>query len=151
MEVWKKSDWENLQDLTYTETIKHSGIKHFRATVLSAMSIAKIFKEIHGLDVNIDYLIAGALLHDVSKLVEDSSQGGKSILGQKIPHAAYAVGAAIAQDLPIEVVHIIASHTRYLRKMPETLEALIVRHIDELEADCHALMAGEKLFSSRVI
>lgn len=34
---------------------------------------------------------------------------------------------------------------------PESIEAIVVRHVDGLEADCHALLAGEALFSSRSI
>jgi putative nucleotidyltransferase with HDIG domain len=151
LDVWKRSNWKNLEDVPYTTTIKKSAIRHLRSTARSAVAVAKIMKELHGVEVNLDYLVAGALLHDVSKLVEYSSQGGRTSLGQKIPHGAYGIAAALAQDLPVEVVHIIASHTPHLRKMPESVEAIIVRHVDGLEADCHALLAGETLFSSRTI
>lgn len=151
LDVWKRSNWKNLENVPYTPTIKKSTILHLRSTTRSAVAIAKVLKELHGIDVNLDYLIAGALLHDVSKPMEYSSQGGRTPLGQKIPHGSYGIAAALEQDLPVEVVHIIASHTPHLRKMPESVEAIIVRHVDGLEADCHALLAGEPLFSIRSV
>lgn len=152
IELWKHSEFKNLEDIPYAvsmATMKYNTIKHVRATVCSAVAVAKILKEMHGVEVNLDYLVAGGLLHDVSKLVELSSRGGRTLLGQKIPHGAYGIGAALAQDLPIEVVHIIASHTPHLKKVPDSAEAVIIRHIDTIEADCHALLAGEELYSSR--
>lgn len=153
IETWKHSEFEELEDVPYAVSIggglDYNAVKHLRTTALSAVAVAKILKEMHGVEVNLDYLVAGALLHDVSKLVEFSARGGKTPLGQKISHSVYGIAAALSQDLPLEVVHIIASHTPQLKKVPESAEAIIIRHLDMLEADCHAFLAGEELYSNR--
>ena len=94
LDIWKKSNWKNLEEIPYTTTIKKSTVKHLRSTARSAVAVAKILKELHGVEVNLDYLVAGALLHDVSKPIEYSSQGGRTPLGQKIPHGSYGIAAA---------------------------------------------------------
>jgi len=153
IEAWKHSEFENLEDIPYAVSIRsgigYNAIGHISTTARCAVAIAKTLKEMHGLKVDLDYLVAGALLHDVSKVVEFSKQGGRTPLGQKIPHGCYGIAAALAQDLPIEVVHIIASHTPNLKKAPQSLEALIVHHIDMLEADCNTLLSGDELYSAR--
>jgi hypothetical protein len=63
LEVGKRSDWKNLGEVLYTPTIKKSTIRHIRSTARGVVAVAKTLKELHGTEVNLDFLVAGVLLH----------------------------------------------------------------------------------------
>ena len=82
-----------------------------------------------------DYLIAGALLHDVGKLMElardPDGKTVKSDNGKLLRHAFTGVYLAMANDLPDEVVHIIAVHSFEGNASHPTLLAHFVRQADQ--------------------
>ncbi len=86
------------------------------------------------LPVNIDILVAGAILSDVGKLLEyelDSKGNAcQSKYGQYLRHPFSGVSLAEECGLPPEVCHIIAAHAHEGDLVKRSTEAYIVHHSD---------------------
>jgi putative nucleotidyltransferase with HDIG domain len=150
-ETWKESPWKRIEDAPKNpETVapRHKLVPHTRAVTVQGIAMAKATQEFHDLPVNLDLVIAGCNLHDVSKLMEYEPGGdgsGKSRFGGMIQHAAYGVHKALAHGLPLELVHIVGSHTTQSRLAPKTTEAIIVYYADYADSDALMLEAGQRL------
>jgi len=85
------------------------------------------------LPVNMDVLIAGAILADVGKLLEYEIKDGKSVqgmYGKYLRHPFSGVSLAEQCGVPAEVCHIIAAHAGEGDMIKRTVEAYIVHHAD---------------------
>lgn len=87
------------------------------------------------IDLDRDFVVAGALLHDVSKLYEfapgaDAGTDYYDLLGH--PHVGVYV--CEAAGIPVELSHIVLSHTGRTTVEPATLEAEVVKRADEVAA-----------------
>ncbi|HUT00039.1 MAG TPA: HDIG domain-containing protein [Candidatus Thermoplasmatota archaeon] len=138
VDVWKtaadRGGWQKLQEIPFTLLFENSGllVDHTKRITKLAWTIISAREE----PLNKDYLIAGALLHDVGKLLEYEMKEGKIIkssFGQKTRHPAS--GAQLAEEckVPKEVVHIIAAHSHEGDTMNRTPEAIIVHHCDFID------------------
>ena len=138
VDVWKtavdRGGWTRLQDIPFTPLFENSGllVDHTRRITKLAWSVVNSREE----PLNKDYVIAGALLHDVGKLLEYEMKAGKivkSAFGEKTRHPA--AGAHLAEELklPKEVVHIIAAHSHEGDTMNRTAEAIIIHHCDFID------------------
>jgi len=106
----------------------------------SVVHIAKASGEIvngwyHGeLKVNMDILIAGAILADVGKLLEyELDRNGKAVqgkYGKYLRHPFSGVSLAEQCGVPAEVCHIIATHAGEGDMVKRSTEAYIVHHAD---------------------
>ena len=112
-------------------------ITHTRAVTNTAIKVAETLSNFYpSLNINMDYVIAGALLHDVGKLMEyakDPNTGKviKSSEGKIIRHPIS--GAALTYGkLPNEVTHIILAHSKEGDFVSRIVEAIIVHHSDFL-------------------
>jgi putative nucleotidyltransferase with HDIG domain len=113
-----------------------SYIEHIRAVTLTAYRAAGLFGEIYGerVPLNVDYLIAGGLLHDIGKLLEyENRDDGVTIqteYGKLIRHPFS--GAALAHEfgLPAEVQHMIAAHAGEGDKVKRSPEATLINKAD---------------------
>ncbi len=146
VEVWKKAadrgKWETLDDVPFTLLIENSGL-----LTDHTKRIAKLAKSVMGAreeDLNENYLIAGALLHDVGKLMEyelmDDGTVVKSEFGKKMRHPVSGSKLAEECGLPDEVVHIIYAHSHEGDKSERTPEAIIVHHCDFIDFEIRKLM-----------
>ena len=150
-ETWKASPWERIEDAPKNpETVhpRHKLVPHTRAVTVQGIAMARAIRDFHDLPVDLDLVIAGCNLHDVSKLLEYAPQGdgaGKSRLGELVQHATYGVHQALSHGLPLELVHIIGSHTVQSRLGPQTVEAVIVYYADYADSDALMLEAGRRL------
>lgn len=103
--------------------------------------------------VNRDLLLTGGLLHDVGKiyefdydrLVQYSDEGrliGHIVMGVEMIDARIAAIDDFPKKLAMELRHLMLSHHGTLEfgspKRPKTLEAMIVHHIDDLDAKANA-------------
>ena len=146
-ETLAESEWQNIQDApknpgTLPDTRRL--VEHSRSVALQALAVAETIERLHGIGFNRDELVAAALLHDVSKLLEYSPVGegaGKSEKGRKIQHGFLGALKAVEHGMPLDVVHSIIVHTHNSRHMPQTHEAIIVHYIDYLDSD--ALLFAE--------
>ncbi len=115
-------------------------IKHTRSVTQEAIAMAKHLQETYDVELNRDYVLAIALLHDCCKLVEtkpdENNVSVKSEVGGLYPHGAMSFAYAKKAGLPEEVCHAILTHTAQCRMTPKTLEGLLVRYVDSLDADC---------------
>jgi putative nucleotidyltransferase with HDIG domain len=144
-EAMKRGGWgvKDLAEMPFTLLIKHTDVNlitHTRAVTLSALKIAEVLtREYKGkVAVHRDYLLSGALLHDVGKLFEYKREGGefvKSREGELLRHPISGAAFAFAHGLPQEVVHIIAAHSKEGDGTRRTIEAIIVNHADFVNFD----------------
>lgn len=86
------------------------------------------------LPIDMDVLVAGAVLIDVGKLLEYEGDGAggsrKSLRGKYLRHPFTGVALTMECDLPDAVSHIVATHAAEGKLVPRTTEAWIVHHAD---------------------
>ncbi len=133
-----------LRDIPFTllaENVSIGFIDHVRAVCAMCVAVDKTLDKYHGprkTKINRDYLIAGALLADVGKLLEFEIIGGKpvkSVFGQHIRHPFSGVGLAFKHGLPSEVMHIIATHSKEGTGEKRSPESIVFHHADFIDFD----------------
>ena len=132
---WEVSDLQRMPFTLLIEPCPCNMIEHIRGVVNVSVNAAKALQSIYKgkVKINEDYLIVGALLHDIGKLVEYKEENGKfsqSKLGKLVRHPISGVGLCYGQGIPEEVMHIIASHSWEGDRSKRTPEAIIVHHAD---------------------
>ena len=116
--------------------LRVSFMAHKRCVVHLARQCGETMNSFFGseLPVNMDVLIAGAILADVGKLLEyELNENGKAVqgrYGQFLRHPFSGVSLAEECDVPPEVCHIIATHAGEGDMVKRTVEAYIVHHAD---------------------
>jgi putative nucleotidyltransferase with HDIG domain len=108
-------------------------VAHVRDVTAGAVALAEVLVDRRDVNVRMDTLIAGALVHDVSKLYEFDGMA-ETPVQRLLGHPYYGVHVVAAAGLPIEIAHIVLSHTSRTAVEPATLEAEIVRRADEVAA-----------------
>ncbi|MGB5847330.1 MAG: HD domain-containing protein [Ignavibacteriaceae bacterium] len=129
---------EDLEVIPFSLLIKDCNVtfmNHKRTCVQLSVDIAKKMKENFGdeIQIDMDLLIAGAILIDVGKLLEYDKIDGKlttSKAGKLLRHPFSGVALADRFDLPPEVLHIIAYHAKEGDLAKRNVEAIIVHHAD---------------------
>jgi putative nucleotidyltransferase with HDIG domain len=138
VDVWQKvaekGKWESINDAPFTLLIEDSGrlTDHTKRITNLAKAVYEKRKE----DINLDFLIAGALLHDVGKLLEYVKKNGKYVKGEYGKKFRHPVsGALLAKELglPDEVVLIIYAHSHEGDNLKRSPEAVIVNHCDFID------------------
>ncbi len=110
-----------------------SFMNHKRTAVQLAVKMAEIMMENFKMDINMDILIAGAVLIDVGKLLEYEIIDGKlttSKAGKLVRHPFSGIAIADRFGLPPEVQHIIGTHSKEGDLGKRTVESIIVHHAD---------------------
>ncbi|NOR14743.1 MAG: HD domain-containing protein [Candidatus Aminicenantes bacterium] len=140
LEAMKKGQWqvEDLKEMPFTLLIRHTAvniIEHTRAVTRCSLQIGDVLKqEYQGrIHINRDYLLAGALLHDVGKLFEykrDGREFVKSEEGKLLRHPISGAIFAGTYAIPQEILHVIAAHSKEGDGARRTVEAIIVNHAD---------------------
>ncbi len=83
--------------------------------------VAELSYEVGGkLGLDTDTIIAGALLHDLGKVLDS----------KLLTHAISGANLAVIHELPEEVVHIIATHSKEGELIDRTEESIVVHHCD---------------------
>ena len=129
---------EDLEEIPFSLLLKDckiSFMNHKRTAVQLSVDIADRMKENFGdeIEINMDTLIAGAILIDVGKLIEYDKVDGKlttSNTGKLLRHPFSGVSIADRFGLPPEVQHIIAYHSKEGDLAKRSVEAIIVHHAD---------------------
>ena len=112
-----------------------SFMAHKRCVVHIARRAAESMREFMGgaLPIDLDTVIAGAILADVGKLLEYEKVDGESRQSQRgryLRHPFTGVALAMACGVPDRVCHIIAAHADEGNLVKRTTEAFIVHHAD---------------------
>ncbi len=138
IELWmtaaKKGGWKNLDDVPFTLLFENSG--RLTDHTKRITNLAKAVFDKREEKINLDFLIAGALLHDVGKLLEYDVIDGKVVkgeYGEKFRHPVS--GALLARELglPDEVILIIYAHSHEGDKCKRSAESVIVHHCDFID------------------
>ena len=136
--VWKEAadrgNWNSIEDVPFTLAFNNSGKLTDHTKRMT--KIAKAVYDQRTEDMNLDFLIAGALLHDVGKLLEfeiSDDKIVKSEYGKKIRHPVSGAKLAKGLDLPDEVALIILAHSYEGDKLKRSPEAVIVNHSDFID------------------
>ncbi len=138
VEVWKEAayrgKWKKIDDAPFTLLIENSGklTDHTKRITKIAKSIFDQRKE----KINLDFLVAGALLHDVGKLLEYEFKNGKYIKCEYANKFRHPVsGALLAKEfnLPDEVVYIIYAHSKEGDITDRSIESIIINHSDFID------------------
>ena len=129
---------EDLNQIPFTLLVPNCPItfmEHKRCVVHIARDSAVAMQSFMGraLPVNLDTVIAGAILADVGKLLEYEGANGKtrqSKRGEMLRHPFTGVALAMECGVPDAVCHIIAAHAAEGDLVKRTTEAFIVHHAD---------------------
>lgn len=130
---------EDLNTIPFTllcgPDLKVTFMDHKRCVVHVALDSGNKMNEFFKTDlpVDMDVLIAGAILADVGKLLEYEMKDGKSVqgsYGKYVRHPFSGVSLAEQCGVPASVCHIIATHAGEGDMVKRTTEAFIVHHAD---------------------
>lgn len=132
---WTKAELDNIPFTLLVKGEIPSLVMHTRAVTQTSIAMAGIIGTIYGdkLQVDLDTLISGALLHDVGKFLEYVKEGAtvtRSRSGKLLRHPVSGTALAYAIGLPEEVLHIIAAHSHEGDHVKRSVEAIIVKHAD---------------------
>jgi putative nucleotidyltransferase with HDIG domain len=110
-------------------------MEHKRCVVHIARQAAEAMQEFMGaaLKIDLDVVIAGAILADVGKLLEYETKDGKTVQserGELLRHPFTGVALALECGVPDAVCHLIATHAAEGDLVQRTTEAFIVHHAD---------------------
>ena len=115
-------------------------MEHKRCVVHIARKSAEAMREFMGgaLAIDMDTVVAGAILADVGKLLEYENVDGpggekktrQSQRGELLRHPFTGVAVAMECGVPDAVCHIIAAHAAEGELVKRSTEAIIVHHAD---------------------
>jgi putative nucleotidyltransferase with HDIG domain len=137
---WQPEDIDRMP-FTLVKRVDSSFAKHVRSVTRICSHVADTFDEIYdGVDLKLDkdLLLAGALLHDVGKLLETEEAGGafrKSHAGKFVRHAFSGVALADAHGVPPEVQHMIGTHSKEGDPFKRTAESIVLHFADFMNFD----------------
>jgi putative nucleotidyltransferase with HDIG domain len=129
---------EDLKTIPFTLLIPRcttTFMEHKRCVVHIAKEAADSMQVFMGdaLKIDLDTVIAGAILADVGKLLEYELEAGKtrqSERGELLRHPFTGVALAMECGVPDAVCHIIAAHAAEGDLVKRSTEAFIVHHAD---------------------
>lgn len=154
--LWHESSCEDISKFpNYTRELSRGDetlIRHTNAVTKMTEAAAREFEQAYEIILNHDHLLAGAILHDVDKLILYERRGDSmelSKLGRRVTHGEYGAHVARQVGLPEPIVNIIASHSVVKRDtLPASIEAVLVSSCDGANFQSYRLMVGEGLWQS---
>ena len=129
---------KDLEEIPFTLLVPNcpaSFMEHKRCVVHVARKAAESMQE-HlgkGLPIDMDTVIAGAILADVGKLLEYEKKDGKAVQsgrGKALRHPFTGVALCMMCAVPDAVSHIVAAHAGEGDLVKRSTEAYIVHHAD---------------------
>jgi putative nucleotidyltransferase with HDIG domain len=110
-------------------------MEHKRCVVHISRRAAEAMREFMGnaLKIDMDTVIAGAILADVGKLLEYELKNGKGVpsaRGEMLRHTFTGVAVAMECGVPDAVCHVVATHSGEGDLVKRTTEAYIVHQAD---------------------
>jgi putative nucleotidyltransferase with HDIG domain len=132
---WEVADLPRMAHSLLVKDVPTNFVEHTRAVVLTCVGVADVYAEIYGdrNPLNRDHLIAGALLHDVGKLVEYALVEGETVqsqYGKYLRHPFSGVVLAAQEGIPADILHMIAAHAKEGDLVPRSREATVIHHAD---------------------
>lgn len=132
---WSFDDLKRIPFTLLIPDCKIDLVHHTRAVTQTSVRIAETLVANYGkaIKLNMDLLVAGAILHDVGKLLEYARHGrkiGKSSFGHLLRHPFSGQALAYKHGLPTEILHMIAYHSKEGDLGKRIPEAIVVHHAD---------------------
>ena len=129
---------DDLERIPFTLLVPNCSVSfmaHKRCVVHVSRRSAEAMREFMGnsLPIDMDVLIAGAILIDVGKLLEYeivNGQARQSEAGRYLRHPFSGVALAMECGVPERVCHLIATHSEEGDLVKRSVEAIIVHHAD---------------------
>lgn len=129
---------EDLDEIPFTLLVPDcpaTFMEHKRGCVHISRAAGLAMKEHlgHALPIDMDVVVAGAILADVGKLLEYEKVDGRAVQsarGKSLRHPFTGVYLAMSCGVPDDVCHIIAAHAGEGKMVTRTTEAFIVHHAD---------------------
>ena len=129
---------QDLLEIPFTLLIPNCPVTfmaHKRCAVHIARKSAEAMQEFLGqtLPIDMDVVVAGAILADVGKLLEYEKRDGQAVQserGKKLRHPFTGVHLAMSCGVPDDVCHIVATHAGEGNMVKRSTEAYIVHHAD---------------------
>ncbi|HEY4675323.1 MAG TPA: HD domain-containing protein [Candidatus Bathyarchaeia archaeon] len=114
-------------------------VEHVVSTTNIALTLCDSVEKVYHGSVNRDFVVAGALLHDLFKpLTYAVNENGSYIttaLADSLDHLSLATSELVRRDFPVELVHVVsAHHGNYGPIRPRTIEALICHLADQADS-----------------
>lgn len=116
-------------------------VEHLNSCCKQCIAIAGVLGEVFGgrVPVCLDHLIAGSLLADVGKMLEfDKDAQGRVVkgrMGEMLRHPFSGVALCYKHGVPVEVMHIVATHSHEGDKGERSIESWIFHHADFIDFD----------------
>jgi putative nucleotidyltransferase with HDIG domain len=135
VEAWvlglERGGWDHVESIPYAWNIHEvSNVEHVRGVTEIALESARIQRERHGADPDVDTIVAACLLHDVGKCyeyvehVEDAADPDREYADEVIPHSLSGYALAHEVGCPLSVQRAIP---HFIGEIPDrTLEAELV-------------------------
>jgi putative nucleotidyltransferase with HDIG domain len=152
------SSWERYDDVVMNPKLAAPAgaeprlVQHVNFVTESCLAVAPVLERWYGVDLDRDLLIAGCLLHDLSKMLEYESRNGDVVVGDDaalLPHPAAGAALAMADGFDAKVIHMIWSHTHQNSAVPAFPEALLLHYVDYLDADLLRHRYGQPMYCAR--
>ncbi|MFQ5648127.1 MAG: HD domain-containing protein [Candidatus Aenigmatarchaeota archaeon] len=111
-------------------------VEHTYAVTLMAIRVAETLEKTYKVKLDMDALIAAALVHDIGKLwTTQKTKRGWEPTTLSLDHTMLGTSELYARGFPEKVVHIVASHFGPNGPTPpQTVEAVVFHAIDNLDA-----------------
>jgi hypothetical protein len=157
LHVWElalqESQEKDLFSVPFNPEVKGASlVEHIQFVVKASLLIAGQLKKALGYKIDLDLLIASALLHDVGKIFEYRRQGGKfkkTEIGKFFPHGFWGTYLALREGLPLALTHLVSSHPHISPVSPQRLEGIILHYADFVHADALRFSQGLETFLER--
>ncbi|EMA45296.1 HD domain-containing protein [Halococcus saccharolyticus] len=139
IEAWtlglERGGWRDIEDIPYAWNIHEiTNVEHVRGVTKIALESARVQREFHDADPDIDVLVAACLLHDVGKCYEYvdhvdaerlSGTDRERYASEEIPHSISGYALAHEVGVPLAVQRAIP---HFLGEVPKrTLEAELLK------------------------
>lgn len=132
---WEIVDLKTMPFTLLLENCPANFIQHTRGVAKLSYQAGLIINELYAdrIKINMDYLVAGGILHDVGKLLEYTKKDGKVVKspnGKLLRHPFSGMGIAFGKGLPDEVLHMIATHAKEGDMGSRIPESVLIHHAD---------------------
>jgi hypothetical protein len=108
-------------------------VEHLQFVVKASLLIADQLKKAPGYKIDLDLLIASALLHNLGKVFEYRRQDGrfkKTAIGKFFPHGFWGAFSALREGLPLDPAHLFSIHPHVSPVPPQRPEGIILHYAD---------------------
>jgi putative nucleotidyltransferase with HDIG domain len=149
----KESSFEAIENIPFSLNVPEARlVDHIHFVLEIARSVAMQAEKTMDMAVDWDLLIALVLLHDVGKAVEYENADGtcdRSEIGRKFGHGLWGAHIALGVGLPLNLAHLISTHTGDSPHPPPLLEGIILHYADFVYADLLYFKSGSTTFLAK--